>query len=713
VKVIWFLTLFVLGWSSVLTVNVSAPKYEFQDNHLVVSDASHINLIGAPDVPSMNVRIALPPGAMVQTVNFHGLRHEIGTALILPAQPPLPLMHGDAAIELQKRFEKSYEMYYESDNVYPSEHGKILSTGGLRKYTLVTVACYHFAYNPRSKIVYYAPNITVEVHYEMPDPLGGRARYWQGLIDDITFDYRAQELIYNWDEAQAWYQTDSPQRANGYYIIIPSAIQNAADALAQHRQGQGYDVHIVTKEYIEANIVGDDMPQKFRNYLRANMLDIGYALLVGFSADMPWRNLVPFNDDPDSPWDDLDYSPIPSDLYLAELTDPDSLSWNSDGDTYYGEVYDANFLPNGDDDPDYHADIHLGRIPYSTQNIIEDICTKLIAFDTDTDVSYKTASLLTGALYYYANENYSGNARMDGADYCEQLLIDSILPRTTATTLYEKGGLAPCTLACTDSLTRSNHIAYWQNKGVMYECHHGNVTLYARKLWAWDDGDNVPETPEITWPPSLMSSDVYQLDNDHPATCFLRSCLCGKPEQTGLGAALLYRGASSVISSSRISWGSNVDPGGIPYHFYERLLQDTTMSNGIIGNSYDIARNDFMDNTMFWIPAYHYNLFGDPALRQFGQLVSVEEDRIQKPAPQLSVFPNPSRGILTIVLHSSLGKKAKFDIYDVSGRLVKSMQIDSSESENASLNMRLPAGVYFVTGSDGDNVFQRKIVITK
>ena len=712
-KVLWLLTLFVLGWSSVLTVNVPAPEYEFQDDQLTVSDVQYVNPIGAPDIPAVIITIAVPPGARVQTVNFHGVRREIGTALIPAARPPVPFTYRDAAMELDKRFEKARQMYYESEHMYPTAYGKVLSTGGLRKYTLVTVACYHFAFNPRAKTVYYAPNITVDVHYEMPVPSSDRARYWQSLMNDITFDDRAQELIYNWDDATAWYDTDTPQRANGYYIIIPSAIQNSADVLAQHRQNQGYDVHIVTKENIEANTVGDDMPQKFRNYFRANILDIEYALLVGFSADMPWRNLVPFNNDPDSPWDDLDYSPIPSDLYLAELTDPDSLSWNSDGDIYYGEVYDANFLPNGDDDPDYHADIHLGRIPYSDQTIIEDICDKLIAFDTNTDVSYKTASLLTGALYYYANENYGGNARMDGADYCEQLLIDSVLPRATATTLYEKGGLDPCTLTCTDSLTRSNHIAYWQNKGVMYECHHGNVTLYARKLWAWDDGDNVPETPEITWLTSLNSSDVFQLDNDHPATCFLRSCLCGKPEQTGLGAALLYRGASSVISSSRISWGSNVDPGGIPYHFYDRLLQDTTVSNGVVGNAYDMARDDFMSSTMFWLPAYHYNLFGDPALRQFGQFVNVEEQEIQKPSHQLSVYPNPSRGMVSIVMQAPFGERAKFDIYDVSGRLVNSMQIDGRESENASLNILLPAGVYFITGSDGDDEFQEKIVITR
>lgn len=710
-KVLSLFVIFALNWAGALTVNVPVPEYGFQDGRLVVRNASYVSTMGAPNVPSKTVTIALPPGAIVQAVDFHGARQVIGSTQIPAARPPFPMIYDDALVDLQRRFEELRAFYYGSDHMYPQTYGTVISTGGLRKYTLLTVACHHFAYNTISGTLSRAPNITVEVQYTMPSPESARSQSWHELMNDITFDDVAQELVYNWDEAKAWYHTDTPQRANGYYIIIPSAIQNAVDALATHRQNQGYDVHIITREYIEANVTGDDTPQKIRNYLRANVTDIEFALLVGFSTDMPWRNLVPFNNDPSSPWNNPDYSPIPGDLYLAELTDPDSVSWNSDGDAYYGEVFDANFLPVGEDNPDYHADIHVGRIPFSTPSIIEDICTKLIAFDTNTNVQYKTSSLLTGALYYYANENNTGNTRMDGADYCEQLFIDGVLPRATAATLYEKGGLRPCTLSCTDSLTQSNHIAYWQNKGVMYECHHGNVPLYARKLWAWDDGDGIPENAEITWPTSLHISNVYQLDNNHPATCFLRSCLCGKPEETGLGAMLLYRGGSAVISSSRVSWASSADLNGIPYHFYSSLLQDTLTSSGIIGIAYDIARNDFMDNTGFWLPAYHYNLFGDPALRQYGQLVAVREGTIQKLHHAFNVLPNPSRGIVTVEMQLTPSSTVEFQVYDISGRLVTNLIPDEQESGFVSFDLHLPSGIYFITCIDGGITFQRKIAV--
>jgi hypothetical protein len=713
-RIFFFLAFLVVGWSDVLSVRVPAPEYEVVEGRLLVAGATYLNPIGAPDIPSRSVTIALPPGAKVVAVSFHGMRHIIGRMDLSAAEPPLPLSYGDGFVDLQHDFEESRVRYYNSDFTYPQTYGIVIADGGLRKYTLITVACQHFAYNPARKSVFCAPHVDVEIQYSMPVSGSAEARYWQRLRDDVTFDELARELIYNWHDAQIWYHTNSPRRANGYYIIIPSAILNAVDALVAHRQSQGYDVHVVTKEYIETNVAGNDVPQKFRNYLRANMEEIEYALLVGFSADMPWRDLVPFNNDPYSPWNDPDYSPIPGDLYLAELTDSDSSSWNSDGDSYYGEVFDANFQPPGDDNPDYHADIHLGRIPFSTPSVIEDICAKIIAFDTNTDVAYKTSSLLTGALYYYANENNSGNARRDGGDYCEQLLIDSILPRATATTLYEKAGLAPCTLSCSDSLNQNNHIAYWQNKGVMYECHHGNVSVYARKVWSWDDGDSIPQTQEITWPVSLYITDVYQLDNNHPATCFLRSCLCGKPEETGIGAMLLYRGGSAVISSSRISWSSSAYQGGIPYHFYDRLMIDTLVSSGIIGKAYDMAKNDFMGNTGFWLPAYHYNLFGDPALRQFGQLVNIEETGVEVSKSGFMISPNPSHGIVAIKMHAPLRSMTEVHIYDVMGRLVEKIEIDEHEKDGFTLEMQLPAGVYFVSCLNGEeNIHQKKIVVVE
>jgi len=709
--------LFCLTISSraqILSIDVPTPAFQIIDNNLSVESCAGINIPGAPDLPTKTVTICLPPGAIIEKVDFSGQRIEAGICEISPASTDLPLVADKKIFQkIQRAYLLQKDKVYTDDNLYPQDYGVVLSKGGLRKYTLLTVACYHFAYRPVSKRLYYSPVIHIEIQYRMPDPGSARARFWERLKNDVTYDDVAQEIIYNWQDAEAWYQTETPHRANGYYIIIPASLQSSVDTLVAYRQTQGYEVNVVTKEYIEANVTGVDLQQKIRNYLRQNLADIEYVLLVGFIDDLPWRDMVPFNNDPDSPYNDPNISPIPSDLYYAELTDEDSLSWNYDGDAYYGEVFDSLGHLNGDDSPDYHADVHLGRIPFSTDYVIEDICAKLIAFDSNTDISYKTAALLPAALYYYANENNGGNSRLDGATFTEELLDNGILDSTNAVTLYEKGGLRPSIYSCTDSLTETNHILYWQNKGIMYECHHGNYDRYARKVWAWDDGDSIPENNEMTWPTALQISDVSSLDNDHPATAFLRSCLCGKPETYGLGAYLLYRGASAVISSSRIAWLSSADRSGIPYHFYERLLQDTTVSRGIIGDAYDLARNDFMDLSSYWVIAYHYNLFGDPASRQFGRVTEIKEVNERVKTSPIKIFPNPGSGRLTISFAPLSKSRIKIELYDINGRFVQSIYNGVIEGESREFKIKLPAGIYFLKLTEKSKTTFEKVIIIK
>ncbi len=705
--------LVLFSWADVLFVDVPISEFSISDSTVVVEDGAYIHTPGAPNVPCRKLTIALPPGAIFESITFHGTREERGIIAIAPAPPALPLLNEESIIaKIWGSYYKIKDMCYSSDRLYPETYGTVLSKGGLRKYTLIDVVCYHFAYKPVSHKLYYTPNIKIEIHYSMPGPETERAKFWQGLMNDITFDAIAKETIYNWHDAHVWYHTDTPKRADGYTIIIPSALETSVDALVAYRQCQGFQVNIITKEYIQSNVAGSDLTQKIRNYLRAHLAEIEYVLIVGRSSDVPMRSICPWNNDPDSPYNNWDYSPIPSDLYYAELTDHDTLSWNSDRDALYGEVFTQDFQPIGDDDPDYHADVHLGRIPLSNQDSIEAICDKEIDFDGNSDLSYKTASLLAGALYYYENENNSGNSRNDGADYMEELMNGGVLDRTKAVYLYEKGGLGPCPYPCTDSLTRNNVIAYWQRKGVMYECHHGAPERYARKVWAWDDGDSIPENHEMQWPNSLHRDDVYQLDNDYPATTILRSCLCGKPEVTGLGAALLHNGSSAVISSSRVCWMSGLDRGGIPYHFYNRLMKDTTLSHGIIGDAYDMARTEFMDSCGFWVPAYHYNLWGDPALHQFGTIpIAIEDFREKTYLPTFTIYPNPTRGTMSINLLSSKERRIELDVYDESGRFVQHLYNGFVEEGTKKLDTDLPIGVYFLRIRDGDNIQLKKLVI--
>jgi len=697
------LFIILLAWTDVLTVNVPAPEYTISGEELNVAGATYKHLFGAPNLPCKTVTLALPPGAIVEKINYHGSRIEIGKLTIHPKLPPFHLSDAQVNKSVSQLYERQKELIYSFNKIYPVKYGVLQSKGGLRKYSLVTVDCYHFAYNPITQQLYYSPDITVDINYRMPSAESDRAKFWRRLKDDITFDKIAKEKIYNWEQTQVWYHTDNPKNAHGFYIILPASQRGAVDSLVNYRQSNGFDVHVITTEHIDSVVEGIDLAQKIRNFLRANMADIEYALFVGYITNMPMRSLVPINNLPSS-WS------IPSDLYYAELTERDSLSWNSDGDFYYGEVCNSNYQPPGDDNPDYHQDIHVGRIPVDNPSAAA-VCQTIIAFDSNTDRLYKEAALLPASIPFYENQNHEPIPRVDGSEDMEALMNDGIISRDNAVYLYEKAGLRPSPYPSTDSLCKMNQIAYWYKKGVMYEYHHGSPTGYARLVWVWDDGDSVPENPELEHISSLFINDVPNINNDYSSTTILRSCSCGKPDQYNLTMRLMDHGvSSSVISGTDGVWVILDDRGGLPHHFLVRLMKDTTVTDGVIGDAFSLAKIDFMDSTGWWLNAYVLNHFCDPATKQLGRETSVEEKVQRTPISSFSVYPNPTAQSVTIHVQTSTNRNIELDVFDKSGRLVQKLFRGTTEGSRQ-VTTKLPTGIYFLRYRDGDRTEFKKVII--
>jgi hypothetical protein len=606
--------------ADVLSVEVPAPDFSIEENAVVTQNGHYTTAAGLPKLPCRRITIALPPDAVLESVEFHGNREEFSRMDVNPCEPFLPRSNSSARNNVIGIYEERKETFYSSTDTWPDVSGEVLSTGRLRKYQVVKVTCYHFAYEASRGTLYYTPSIRVDIRYKAESAEENISASEIALRNDTTFDDIAEQKIYNWGQAREWYIPDQPREAKGYLIILPSSLIGSIQSLANHRQSQGYNVMMATVEYIDSNISGVDLPERIRNYLRSRLAATQYVLLVGTIVDLPFRDLVPFNNDPNSPYNDWDISPIPSDFYYSELSSPDNESWNSDGDSFYGEVYDQQIMYDPDDNPDQFADVHLARIPYHTGSYIEEICQKIIAFDTNRDMSYKTSSLLIASMIYFEHENYTEYEREDGAEMTEQIMNEGILSRNSADYLYEEEGLDPTTYSFTAPFTLENTIACWSRKGIVLENNHGarSSDWYARKVWSWDDGDGVAESSEITWPMGLSNSDVYELDNDYPATTFLRSCMLSNPDVDCLAKLLLYRGASSVFGSSRILWGSTLQDEGIGYHFLKRLMKTRRLSRGIVGKAFDLARIDFMEVNDFWVNLYLIHHYGDPALRQFG-----------------------------------------------------------------------------------------------
>jgi|GEM_PF-656767 len=622
-----------------VSVRVDIPDFEIETlkdgtQKINLPGFGHLSIDGVPYLPAKTFTLAIPPGAVVTSVNVDGVFSPFpGTYNITPAQPLLPCGNPKTAERIMEKYRETKERIYSSNAFYPDVMGGLSGRGGLRKYNLVDVDVCPFSYNPVTGELRFADQVTITIHYTLSSEKLEEA---ERLKSDNLIEEEARDAIYNYEMAREWYKNDKSVKSLYDYVIITTpSCSSSVSSLVDWKQSLGYNVNIVTKEWINSSYNGNDIQQKIRNFLRDKYPQgewgIEYVLIVGDDNNIPMRRCVPWNNDFDSPWDDTLLSPVPTDLYYAELTDPDNTSWNSDGDDYYGEV-GTESGGYGDDSPDYHADVHLGRIPWSDNTKIQHICQKIVAFEQNTDITYKKSSLLAGAMYNYYNENGEGMARCDGAELMENLMNDGIIDRGYAVTEYEKEGVNPCPYSCTYPITQTNIINQWQARGIFNEVAHGWLNSFARKVWTQDlNSDGVPQDNEIAWYAGLTSNDALSLDDTYPAIGFLCSCLCSYPEfLNNLGAALLYQGAAGIVSGTRETiyrpgWSGPTDGGSMSfdYYFFEKLLKDTTNTHAKVGDALDASRNVYASIDVWNWPTRYVNiyglmLYGDPSLYHFG-----------------------------------------------------------------------------------------------
>jgi hypothetical protein len=78
-----------------------------------------------------------------------------------------------------------------------------------------------------------------------------------------------------------------------------------------------------------------------------------------------------------------------------------------------------------------------------------------------------------------------------------------------------------------------------------------------------------------------------------------------------------------------------------------------------------------------------------------GGVLNIEE--FEELSSRISIFPNPAKEDLSIALDSNLNIETDIKIYDVSGKLVKTISSSSFENNNAKVNVEsLQSGMYFV-----------------
>ncbi len=583
-----------------LTVAISIGAYEIKKTNLgdevAVENYGCLSIPGEPQLPVKIFSIAIPPGAHVRNVTFETKNGILlyGTYRIPPC--PLPLVMGQENPVLsqrnQHRYQENYRKVYGGNMPYPSSVGEVVGTGGYRRYNLVDVRITPFLYSPLVGKVMFYPDITVTVHYTVPEDVPSN-----DIIADILprTEQNAKDIVLNYDQATTWYPGDSSTGGEqfNYVIITLDSLTSSVTPLVNWENSKGKSVRVVTTSWINATYEGYDLAAKIRAFLLekypSSEWGIEDVLLVGHRDDVPMRRVA----------QDIGYGEPETDYYYAELSLPDNQSWDANGNHQYGEyTYDPI---------DFETEINVGRIPWSDPIVVHSICEKSVAYEQNMDPGFKKNILLLGAFFQEETDcavlmEYKSNASHN-----------PWMSEWQKTRMYEMGySVYPMDY----DVTYANVKTVWSTGtyGFVDWAGHGSPTECVRQYPSMADFVNTATCPYL--------NDAY------PAIIFACACSNADSDYLNLGQAMLKQGGVGFVGSNKVSIGrigwTNPNSGSsqtMDYYFTSfctsgNYTQGATLQEALYQMYINYHWNNLRYETFEW-----GSLWGNPDLTM-GQVIT-------------------------------------------------------------------------------------------
>lgn len=597
-----------------LSVTIPVGRYQIveekQGLEVTIESFGRLLIPGKPSLPSKIFSIAIPPGATVQDVTF-----EAKTSTVLPgkykiAPNPLPRIIGAEDSILrdrdQQQYEENFKSVYGHDNPYPESIGEIVGTGGYRKYNLVDVRITPVIYYPVSGKLMHYQDIIVTVQYSFSEKFSAE----DIMVDNIPkMEENAKKIIFNYDEGQIWYPNVPGGREQYDYVIITlDSLTSAVTPLVDWESAKGRSVNVVTTTWISNNYAGYDLAAKMREFLRdkypSGAWGITDVCLVGGYDDVPIRRTA----------QNTGYGQPETDYYYAELSLPDSESWDANGNHQYGE---------NSDPIDFETEIVVGRIPWSDPDVVQSICEKSVAYEQNNDDSFKKNILLLGA-YFWADT--------DNAVLMEYKTNPSNYPWMsdwTKTKLYED---AQSQYPCDYDLSYNTVESVWSEG------------TYAFVNWA---GHGSPTACYEYYPsqPFVDTDTCLQLNDEYPAIIFADACSNSDTDHLNIGQAMLKQGGVGFLGATKVAYG--MPAWNDPYDGSSQSLDcffTTHVTSGEYtqGEAHQWSLREMYVNDLWYYPRYEMfqwgALWGNPSLTMGP--VSTSNPPVTPAAPS-----GPARGV--------------------------------------------------------------------
>ncbi|MCD4746205.1 MAG: T9SS type A sorting domain-containing protein [Bacteroidales bacterium] len=537
---------------------------------------------GEPALPYQAVTLLLPPGEIAESIEFIG-EQEIqipGYFHLYPQQHSQPISLGD-----QKTFVKNTGVY-QTNAQYPASLTGKLSTEFMNGYSFAISTFTPLKYNPVTGEVSFYKKVTIRIK-TTKNTIAEKA------LENLSSLKNVLKKINSYAQ-NAGYISLYPVKENKgddyqMMIITPSQFENNYQDIIDLYFIRGIKVEIVTKEYINSNISGQDLQEKIRNYIiqEYQAHNVEYVLLGGDVEHIPYRGFYCYVQS-GSGYED---NSIPADLYYSALDG----TWNDDGDNSWGEIGEDDLLP----------EIAVARFTISNTSDLNNMMNKTVSYQDNPVTGELRDPILAGEHLWSSPETW-------GADYLDLLIgyhedngytTDGIPEDHNIETLYERDGYwSGSTL-----IAKIN-----QGKSFIHHCGHASE-MSVMHLGVSD----------------ITNSNFSQVNGviHNYTLAFSHGCNCGSFDYNDCimeRMVNIENFAAAVIANSRYGWFNEGQTEGPAAHlhrefvdalYYEKInrIGAAFVETKIQTAPWVIAPGQWEEGALRW-NFYDINIMGDPAM---------------------------------------------------------------------------------------------------
>lgn len=537
---------------------------------------------GEPSLPYYAVKLLLPPGHEAVNITFEGSgRVNLeGYYKLYPMQHSRPL-----SVKGQPSF-KMNEDIYASASTFPKTPTGNLSTHFMNGYSYALSTFTPIEYIPSEGSLSYYTSVTITIETQ---PTSKASNALLNLTSNNESNARCRTFAQNPEKADHYSSASRSLDSYDILIITPEAFTTQLHSLADHYQHQGLKTHIITTQYIQSHLDGNDMPEKIRNLIIHEYQNYGISqvILGGDVEHVPYRGFYCAAQS-SVLYEDND---IPSDLYYSALDG----NWNTNNNQLWAEIGEDDLLP----------DISVGRLSFSTNLELGSMLNKTKQYQNHPVEGELNNHLLAG-------ENLYDNPVTWGSDYLNLLIGYKTDNGYTTTGIPETYPIM--TMYDEDSYWSAQDLMNTINSGRSFINHVGHANdIYTMKLYNWD----------------ITNSNFYGVNgisHNFPIV-YTHGCICGAFDVTDCIAEMMVgiqNFAVAFVGNSRYGWFNEGQTEGPSAHlnreFMDALFTDSINRIGSAHLESKIATSPWVNAPGQWEEGalrwcfYDCNVLGDPVM---------------------------------------------------------------------------------------------------